>query len=399
MMSSYSPPSNPRPHRPVLNTFLFLALLASAPALPGKDLPPDIQAASDQRRAEIPLGGNFQPSPEAPVFVAVGHGPRVLISRDDGKTWDEAFFGFPGSDHSAWATRSVAISDGLLVVPTGWYGPSSYLASEDGKKWHHLTDGATTVEDKEDPTIMPPVWGAAGGNGTFVFGGYVEMVATPDMGKTWHTFNVRSFRDDPRPRKLSTHHVTPLYCGDATGRFLALGNDRAKENKVFGNLFATDDQGVTWRWLEPELLNEQCEGYSGMESNGQVVVLVDKRGQNAFRSLDAGETWEGPFPTGIGEAKRATLSRAGNSFTISNDAGAAGSADGKTWHPLPDTMPEGKIAASPEGTLIALDRQRILRSTDQGETWEEVYAYEIPEEWHVKGGQHLRDLTFGYLSP
>lgn len=377
----------------------LLAGLLIAPFLSAKDLPPEIKAASDKRRAEIPLGGNFTPSPELPVFVAVGHGPRILISRDDGKTWDQVFFGFPGSDHSAWATRSVAISDGLLVVPAGWYGPSSYLASADGKEWHHLTDGNTAVEDPDDPTIMPHVWGVAGGNGTFVFGGYVEIASTPDMGKTWHVFNLRSFRDDPRPRKLSTHHVVPLYCGETTGRFLALGNDRAKENKMFGNLFASDDQGKTWRWLEPELLNEQCEGYAGMESNGQVVVLVDKRGENAFRSLDAGETWEGPFPTGAGDDRRATLSRVGNSFCVTGEQGAAGSPDGKAWHPLPDTMPDGKLAASPEGTLVAINRQEILRSTDQGETWETVYEYEIPEEWHVQGGQHLRDLTFGYISP
>ena len=90
---------------------------------------------------------------------------------------------------------------------------------------------------------MPGTWGIAGGKGVFVTGGYMTMAATPDFGKTISTFSLRSFKNDPRPRNLVTHHVGPIYCGDASGRFLALGNDRAKENAVFGNLYVSDDLG------------------------------------------------------------------------------------------------------------------------------------------------------------
>jgi len=379
-----------------------LTLFLCAATLQAAELPPEFEAASEKARKAIPLSGDFDPEPNQPAFVAVGHGARVLLSKDDGKTWTQSFFGYPGSDHSAWAVRSVAIDGGLIVVPIGWYGPSSCITSEDGTNWRHLTDGSTPIEEEEDPSIMPPLWGGDLGGGTFIGAGYVVIASTPDLGKTWHTFNLRHLgKNDPAGRKLSTHHVTPVYCGDATGRFIAIGNDRSKEDPNFGNLFATDDQGKTWTWLKPELLNEKCEGYTGLESNGDILVLVDKAGANAFVSADAGDTWEGPFPTGVesGQRARATLSLVNEEFFVTGRGlQPRASADGKKWRTLPEAVPAGKIAGSPEGTLVAIDGQSILRSTDRGESWTTVYSYEIPESWHVQRGQHHRDLTFGMMT-
>lgn len=384
-------------------TFLLLsglAYLLAASTVQAADLPPEVEAASEKVRKSIPLGGDFQPKPERPAFVAVGHGARVLLSTDDGQTWTESFYGFPGSDHSAWAVRSVAIDGGLIVVPIGWYGPSSCIASEDGTNWRHLTDGKTPLGDKKDLSVMPPLWGGELGGGTFVGAGYMQIASTPDLGKTWFQSSLRSLgKNDPAGRKLSTHHVTPVYCGDATGRFIAIGNDRSKENPNFGNLFATDDQGKTWTWLQPTLLNEKCEGYSGLESNGDVLVLLDKAGANAFVSSDAGDSWEGPFPTGADGGRRATLSLVDDEFWVTGRGLTAhSSADGKTWQKRPDAVPASKLAGSPEGTLIAIQDQSILRSTDGGETWNEVYSYEIPASSPIQKAQGLRELTFGTIS-
>ena len=238
--------------------------------------------------------------------------------------------------------------------------------------------------------------GIAGGQGVFVTGGYMQMAATRDFGKTITTFSLYDFRDDPRPRKLVTHHVGPVYCGDSSGRFLALGNDRSKENTVFGNLWASDDLGKTWMWLEPQLLNEKCDGYSGIVAKSQLVVIADTSGANVFVSADAGDTWNGPFPTGI---ERASLSLVGREFWLVGSKAAQASADGKTWRDLPQGIPAGRIVASPGGTLISIDRQRfnILRSTDRGQSWNEVYSFQ-PETEHVHGAQGLRDIVFGYTT-
>ncbi len=365
------------------------------------DVPPEFAAAAEEARTAIPLGGDFRPDPKVPAFVAVGHGGRILLSRDDGKTWEQVYFGHLGSDHSPWATKAVAYTGGVFVVPIGWGAPTMWLASEDGVNWRHLTDGKTVIKGEkgtdENSAIMAGTWGIAGGDGVFVSGGYMTLSATPDFGKSFTTFSLRNFKDDPRPRKLVTHHVGPVWCGKKTGRFLALGNDRSKESPVFGNLYASDDQGKTWTWLEPKLLNERCEGYNGMVSNGDLVVLADQLGANAFVSADAGDSWEGPFPTGL---ERAELSLVGDEFWLVSGKGAKASADGSSWRDLPEGIPTGKIVASPEGALINIDRKRttILRSGDGGKSWEEVHAYEEPQSEHIHGAQGLRDLAFGYIT-
>ncbi len=375
----------------LLATQLFQANLEAA------EPPAEFVAAAMKRRAEIPLGGNFNPDPKVPVCVAVGHGGRILLSRDDAKTWQQVYWGHPCGDHGPWATKAIAYTNGLFVVPIGWGAPTAWLASDDGENWRHLTDGSTKLKgtNDSDPSVMPGTWGIAGGKGVFVTGGYMHMAAAPDFGKTISTFSLYNFKNDPRPRKLVTHHVGPIYCGDSSGRFLALGNDRSKENPVFGNLWASDDAGKTWQWLEPTLLNEKCNGYSGIVSNEELVVIADQAGANVFVSSDAGNNWNGPFPT---DAQRVTLNVVGKEFWLTGYKVAKSSRDGVTWTDLPKSIPNGKIIASPTGTLVSIDRQRfnILRSEDYGKNWSEVYTFQ-PETQYVEGAQGLRDIAFGYV--
>ena len=62
-------------------------------------------------------------------------------------------------------------------------------------------------------------------------------------------------------------------------------------------------------------------------------------------------------------------------------------------------MPNGQVIASDQGTLISIHPQRsnILRSSDRGASWEEVYSYQ-PDQ--IEGGaQGLRDGAFGLVAP
>ncbi|MBI1371856.1 MAG: hypothetical protein GC159_03730 [Phycisphaera sp.] len=379
-------------------TALAALLTISSVIARAADVPEEFIKAGEARRAEIPLGGDFKPDPKQPVFVAVGHGARILLSRDDGKTWTQVFFGYPGADHGGWATNCVAYAGGVFVVPVGWTQPTSYLASEDGVHWRHLTDGKTVFDRRSnDPRLMPTALSMAGGHGVFVASGYMDFTATPDLGHTWTKVSLWGVdKNDPRGRKLVTHHIHTVYCGDASGRFLALGNDRSKENTKFGNLFASDDLGQTWTWIEPKGL-DTLHDYEAMICNGKVVVITDAAGANAYRSLDFGNTWEGPFETGA--TGRPTLSLVGDEFWVVGKTSRA-SADGVTWRDLPAGMPSGKIVASESGALININRGRmsIMRSGDRGATWQEVFTYEPPETEFIHGGQGLRDAAFGYIT-
>lgn len=369
-----------------------MQILAVAPLIAAEST--DALAAAEKKREEIPLGGDFKPDPKVPAFVVVGHGGRIILSEDDGKTWTQAFYGMASGDHGTWATRTMTYGSGVFVVAFGWGQPTSWLASEDGARWRHLTAGTAKLpEAKGNPRVMPGTWGLAAGKGAIVGTGYMSMAATADRGKTFDAFSMwGALKGDPRG-KLNTHHVDPVYCGDTSGRFLALGDNRGAEGAKFGNLFASDDLGKTWRWLSPKGL-EASTGRGAMVSNGKLLVMTDADLANAWTSNDAGETWDGPHSTG---AKRAVLSVVGSEFWLAGKPSRA-SADGKTWRDLPSAVPLGQVIASEKGTLISIHPQRtnILRSADGGKTWQEVHSFQ-PD--NVGGGaQGLRDGAFGFLT-
>lgn len=383
-------------NRSPLNVAIPLFLALSGSILAADKPPADWVAAGEQKREEIPLGGDFKPNPKVPAFVLVGHGGRILVSKDDGKSFTQAFFGHPGSDHGGWATRTIAYGNGLFVVAVGWGAPTSYLASDDALNWRHLTAGTAKLpEAKGNPRLMPGTWGLAVGKGAVVGAGYMTMTSTADLGQSFSTFSMwGSFKSDPRG-KLSTHHVDPVYCGDASGRFLALGDNRGKEGTKFGHLFASDDLGKTWRWLEPKGLDASTgRGTLVCQAAGNLLVMTDSDGSNAWTSRDGGETWDGPHSTGT---KRATLSAVGKEFWLTGKPNRA-SADGQTWRDLPAAIPAGQVIASDKGTLISIHQQRhdVQRSTDGGQTWQTVHTFE-PSTEHVHGGQGLRDGAFGLV--
>jgi hypothetical protein len=372
---------------------LFSILLIVTSASQGAESPEAV-AAGEKRREEIALGGDFKPNPKVPTFVVCGHGGRIITSKDDGKTWSQTFFGHPGADHGVWATRTMTYGGGLFVVAFGWGAPTSWLASDDAVNWRHLTAGTSKLpESKGNPRIMPGTWGLAAGRGAIVGTGYMSTGATTDGGRTFSSFSFYAFKNDPRG-KLSTHHVDPVYCGDASGRFLALADNRGQTGPKFGHLFASDDLGKTWKWLEPKGL-EASTGRGAMISNGRILLMTDAASENAWISTDAGEMWNGPHATGT---KRATLSAVGSEFWLAGNPARA-SADGRTWRDLPATVPAGQIIASDKGTLISIQAQRtnILRSADGGKTWQEVHRYQ-PDD--IQGGaQGLRDAAFGLAAP
>ena len=76
-----------------------LALILPCTGFAAEESPEDTKI-----RASIPLGGDFKPNPKVGAFVVVGHGARVIVSKDDGRTWKQAFFAAPGADHGPWAT-------------------------------------------------------------------------------------------------------------------------------------------------------------------------------------------------------------------------------------------------------------------------------------------------------
>jgi len=366
-------------HRLIVSS-LAIALGITASAL-AKDTPEEA-AAQEKIRAAIPVGGNFTPQPEEGIFVAAGHGLNVVASRDDGKTWEQVFFGAPGGDHGRWAVwNCVAYTKGVFAIAAGWGAVGTVIASDDGKNWRHLTNGDRKVS-KGFPYDMGTTMGFIGTDGAFM----MPLEATADFGKTFSRASAYGFKDtDGNKVKVELGH-SRLDCGKYGDkmRTIVVGDK--------GPAIYSDDLGKTW--VPGPAKIEPWTGGS-IIAKGEVFLIVTDEGQNVLRSTDGGMTWM-KHPLGVKpEGKAMGLSIVKDEFWVTGKTSKA-SKDGITWRDLPEGTPNGRIAESDKGTLINVNRSRtsILRSEDGGKSWQEVYQF-TPKG--SGGAQGLADVEFGLV--
>lgn len=348
---------------------------------------PEEAARQEKFRAEIPLGGNFQPQPEEGIFVAAGHSMNIVASRDDGKTWEPVFYGFPCGDHGRWAVwNSVAYTDGVFAIASGWGAPGTILASDDGVNWRHLTDGNRKPSRDGQAYDMRTTMEMLGVDGSFI----MPLAATPDFGKTWYEMSAYGFRDAAGERvKVDLGHPS-LACGEFDGRkrVIVIGDQ--------GPGVYSDDLGKTWVPMQVKAEPWEGMGAKGIIAKGNVFLIVKGEGEHVLRSTDGGMTWQA-HPLGIKRplGRSFGLSVVGDEFWVTGDTSKA-SRDGITWSDLPADLPAGRFEASDRGTLINVNRKRfsILRSEDQGRTWQDVYQF-TPDEKATGGAQGFADVAFG----
>ncbi|MGE3804079.1 MAG: WD40/YVTN/BNR-like repeat-containing protein [Gemmataceae bacterium] len=364
--------------------YLAVVLILAGPAVAAET--PEQAAAQEKIRAALPLGGNFQPALEEGVFVAAGHGLNVVSSRDDGKTWKRVFYGAPCGDHGRWAVwNSVAYTKGVFAIAAGWGAPGTVIASDDGASWRHLTDGKRQPAKKGDkPYDMRTTMQLIGVDGAFI----MPFEATPDFGRTWYQSSPYNLKDrDGNKVKVDAGHPSVAY---GAGRVIVVGDT--------GPALYSDDLGKTWTPLQVKAEPWEEGGAKGIIAKDGVFILVKGNGGTVLRSEDKGLTWKA-YPLGVERpaGRSYGLSVVGGEFWVTGQTSRA-SKDGITWRDLPKSTPSGRIAVSDKGTLINVDRKRtsILRSTDGGKTWTEVYQY-TPDPQATGGAQGLSDVEFGLV--
>ncbi|MCM8541548.1 MAG: hypothetical protein NE328_14870, partial [Lentisphaeraceae bacterium] len=116
-----------------------------------------------------------------------------------------------------------------------------------------------------------------------------------------------------------------------------------------------------------------------------------------FRSTDKGLTWSS-HELGI----ERPASRSYCLSVVGDEVWATGktskrSKDGIKWTNIESKDLSGQIAKSDKGTLINVNIKRysILRSQDNGKTWQEVYKF-TPKG--TGGAQGLSSVKFGYVN-
>ena len=308
-------------------------------------------------RTDIPMGGNLSPRKEESVFaVCSKQGMRILVSRDDGKTWNQTFLatnsGEDGGWHGNYAVYGMAYTRGVIGVFSGWGAPGIYLGSDDGVNWSHLN---------KEPVKLGSVWGATGGKGVMLTGAdqWRGITSSSDTHSKWQKHSLKDLLSGGK-----THHIICGFGDFKGGRFLAIGDNR--------QVFVSDDFCKSWKHSRiPEGVSDR--GQQAIAFGNGIFVCNFK--EKAARSLDGGVTWA-LHDHGVKRASWRGLSFVNGEFWLTGwNGGGRKSRDGATWKDLPAETPAGRFVQSPDGTIINVARFRydIKRSTD-GKSWETVFT-------------------------
>ncbi len=332
-----------------------------------------------------------QPEGTVPMFVAVGHAGRTVLTCDDGRSWvgnrsdDDALRCFDDQaggidcDHSSNAGTGIAYGNGWFVATFGWGNPGTIRRSNDGIDWEVVAQG-----DDEDGLTSS---GLAFGSDMFVTGARSPHIAGPNA-LTWDRAPDIPLGDVWNVRRIA-------YVPVDGGLFVMFAQDQ--ERRLITSSDASD-------WEFSPSGAEYCGGNNITYGEGVLMMI----GDTGCRSTDGGQTWE---PVELRAAASTPTLWTGSEFVywgLDEDYRDARytSPDGVDWEQTPvsaDTggvMRLGPVARSPDGTYVAVrgawqqwyDEQRFYRSTD-GIEW-----HTLPSGMYT-GSHPLRQIVFGYGAP
>ena len=329
----------------MLRTLLFLAFAVIALVAPAYSQEKHVAV-----REDIPFGGNLKPRMEEPVFaVCSKQGMRILVSRDDGKSWKQTFLGTDSPEDGGWhgtfAVYGMASTHGVIGVFSGWGTPGVYIGSDDGEHWGHLN---------KEPAKLGSVWGAAGGNGILLTSAdqWRGMTSSDKTASNWTAHSLQTLLNGGE-----THHMISGFGNYEGGRFIVVGDNQ--------HVFHSDDNCQTWKHSlipgAPEKGQEEI-------AYGNNIFLCSFK-DHVARSADGGATWtlHEHGLKGRGNSWRG-LSFVKGEFWLTAQKGSHGrrSKDGVNWEDLPKSTPGGRFVESESGTIINVERRRydIMRSED-----------------------------------
>jgi photosystem II stability/assembly factor-like uncharacterized protein len=233
---------------------LFAAMVALAAfALPVCATPSFEPEAVVQRADRVAIIALARAGPRT---VGAGERGRILVSDDDGSTWKVA------ATPTFQTLTSLYFTSPTTGFATGHQGV--LLRTDDG--------GLTWKQMALDATDKPALFAVhVSGDRGIAVGAYGACFESVDGGRTWNRHKVGGANFD--------HHLTGI-ASIGSGKLILAGEA--------GTLLASSDDGATWQPLK-----SPYEGsfFGAIGLKGGIALAFGMRG-NAWRTVDAGKTWQ-----------------------------------------------------------------------------------------------------------
>jgi photosystem II stability/assembly factor-like uncharacterized protein len=277
-------------------------------------------------------------------FVAVGYNGNVMRSTDNGTTWDNL----------TSPTKS-----SLFGVT---FGNNTFVGVGDYGNIVRSTDNGTTWDNATSSTAYR-LQGVTFGNNTFVgVGIYGNIVRSTDNGSTFEN-----------PTSLPVGQ----YTGNSPLKYegVTFGNDTFVAVGRNGKIVRSTDNGSSWDNATTD--NSTAKDLNGVTFGNNTFVAVGDYG-NVVRSTDNGTTWDNATSENTQNFEEITfgnntfvaVSRKGRIFW-STDNGSTFTYANSTQLSLGYTIYLFGVTFG-NNTFVAVGYEIVVRSTDNGSTFENV---------------------------
>jgi len=321
-----------------------------------------------------PVGEIFLLDPTDPRTLYVTSYGSLWKSIDAGASWMQ--FHLP--ENYYFQALAVDPADPSILVAGTSRG---LLRSEDaGESWQIVPDTPAVLSLAADPARSGTMWLGSDRQG---------VLRSVDSGRTWEPG-----RQGLTAASFGTVAFDPfdpgiLYAAEDNAYHPGGGNG--------GAAFRSTDRGATWSRIDPE----SSEGLRSLAPDPlrEGILFAGGNTGGIFRSTSRGISWE-QFPQDGGDfssslafdpRRRGTLFAGGYNGIARSDDG------GRTWEELEASNGIIQVSVSPlhpDKVLAVTENGSLLRSSNQGETWQYVQvsrSFVLASHPTIAGRHYLAD--------
>jgi len=293
-------------------------------------------------------------------LVAVCAGSTIMMSDDEGETWDLTFN--PGGMNNHYLCKGIHFVSETTGFING--GRETILKTTDGGQTWDLKYQGTSIYEWQcinDIEFLSDTLG-------FAVGDHGQLLVTSDAGESWQAIETA----------VQTDFNQVVFTDSLTG-FIFMYNT---------NCLKTTDGGVTWTYgvLSDELPQGQLfDCYFTNETTGFVFINENASNYNGyiFKTTDAGLTWTQVFSDySAYTGKFAFFNELQGMITcetwmyltkilLTNDGGLSWSEISEPW--VPSGASNSMIYTDQSTAITVGSYGMIYKTTDEGMSWEPKY--------------------------